>query len=136
MKFILPLLALVAPIVALQGHGSEQHETVKPAFQEPIPNIPGKTLIAVKVHYAPGGKSPPHHHARSAFIMAYVLSGEIRSQVDDGPIKLYRSGETWHEDPGARHRVSENASKTQPADLLAVFVVDSDDKALTIPDRK
>ena len=41
------------------------------------PNIPGKSLIAVVVDYAPGGASPSHTHAKSAFIFAYVLSGEI-----------------------------------------------------------
>jgi hypothetical protein len=37
--------------------------------------------------------------------------------------------------PGARHPVSRNASKTAPAKLLAVFVVDSNDKELTTPAR-
>ena len=34
---------------------------------------------------------------------------------------------------GDRHSVSENASKTEPAKLLAVFVVDTDEKELTTP---
>jgi quercetin dioxygenase-like cupin family protein len=48
-------------------------------------------MVAVVVTYPPGAKSPAHHHARSAFIYAYVLSGAIRSQVDDEPAKVYRS---------------------------------------------
>jgi quercetin dioxygenase-like cupin family protein len=34
---------------------------------------------------------------------------------------------------GDRHGVSANASKTKPAKLLAVFVVDTNETELTIP---
>ena len=61
-----------------------------PAFSEPIPNIPGKSLIAVVVTYPPGGKTPPHHHAGSAFVAGYVLSGAIRSQGTGGRCKSFR----------------------------------------------
>lgn len=110
--------------------------TVQPVFNQAVPNIPGKSLVSVLVTYAPGGASPSHHHAGSAFIFAYVLSGEIRSQVDEGPVTVYRAGESWFEAPGAHHRVSENASQTEPASLLAVFVVDSGEAPLTIPDQQ
>jgi len=108
-------------------------QTVTPTFQQPITNIPGKSLIAVVVDYAPGGASPSHVHAKSAFIFGYVLSGEIESQVNDGPKRVYREGESFYETPGSRHSVSRNASQTKPAKLLAVFVVDTDDKPLTTP---
>jgi quercetin dioxygenase-like cupin family protein len=108
-------------------------ETVTPHFQQVIPNIPGKSLVALVVDYAPGGTSPPHIHAKSAFIFGYVLSGEIESQVNDGPRQVYRAGESFYERPGSRHPVSRNASRTKPAKLLAVFVVDTDDKELTTP---
>lgn len=108
---------------------------VAPAFGAAIPNIPGKSLKAVTVEYAPGGKSGSHRHAKSAFIWAYVLEGAFRSKVDDGPERIYRAGEWWTENPGAHHEVSANASDTAPAKLLAVFVVDSDEKTLTIPDQ-
>ena len=71
---------------------------------------------------------------RSAFIYAYVLSGEIRSQVDSEPARVYRTGESWFESPGAHHRVSANASDTDPAQLLAVFIVDAADEQLTTTD--
>jgi quercetin dioxygenase-like cupin family protein len=102
-------------------------------FEQAIPNIPGKSLIAFIVDYAPGGASPPHTHAKSSFIYAYVVSGAIESKVNDGTTRIYKAGESWSEPPGASHSVSRNASKTEPAKLLAVFVVDTDDKALTTP---
>jgi hypothetical protein len=76
------------------------------------------------VEYPAGASSTAHRHAKSAFIYAYVLSGEIRSKVDDEPVRIYRHGESWFESPGARHVVSENVSATAPARLLAVYVVD------------
>jgi quercetin dioxygenase-like cupin family protein len=123
----------VAFTFAMSATAHETGETVVPNFEHAIPNIPGKSLIAVEVDYAPGGVSPTHTHSKSAFIYAYVVSGAIESQVNDGPKRIYRAGESFFEDPGSLHRVSRNASKTQPAKLLAVFVVDSNDKALTTP---
>jgi quercetin dioxygenase-like cupin family protein len=38
--------------------------------------------------------------------------------------------------PGDRHTLDENASKTAPAKLLAVFVVDTDEKELLTPLEK
>lgn len=62
-----------------------------------------------------------------------MLSGDIESQVDDGPTRVYHTGESFFEAPGAVHRVSRNASTSRPARLLAVFVADSDDTVLTTP---
>lgn len=129
--------AVVASLVslALAGavHAHEVGETVTPNFEHAIPNVPGKSMVSVVVDYAPGGASSPHTHAKSAFIYAYVVAGAIESQVNDGPVRVYHAGESFYEEPGATHRVSRNASKTAPAKLLAVFVVDSDDKTLTAP---
>ncbi|MBU9192409.1 cupin domain-containing protein [Burkholderia gladioli] len=110
-------------------------ETVKPNFSHALPNLPGKSLTAVEVDYPPGGASRPHHHAHSAFIYAYVVSGHIASQVDGQPERVYGPGESFYEMPGAHHQVSRNASASEPAKLLAVFVVDSGDAPLTINDR-
>ena len=93
-------------------------------------------MVAVVVNYPPGGKSQAHHHAPSAFIYAYVLSGAVRSQVGDQPAKVYHVGEGFYEVPGSYHRISENASESYPASLLAIFVVDSKDKPLTTPDQE
>jgi quercetin dioxygenase-like cupin family protein len=126
-------LAAAAFAIALPAAAHGTRETVTPNFNQPITNIPGKSLVAVVVDYAPGAASPPHAHAKSAFIYAYVVSGAIESQVNDGPKRVYHAGESFHETPGSSHPVSRNASKTEPAKLLAVFVVDTDDKALTTP---
>lgn len=84
------------------------------------------------VDYAPGAASPSHAHAKSAF--TYVVSGAIETQVNDEPKRIVRAGESFYEPPAARHVVSRNASATAPARLLAVFVVDTNDRELTFPE--
>jgi quercetin dioxygenase-like cupin family protein len=102
-------------------------------YQHELPNAPGKSIKAVLVAYGPGGYSPAHTHAKSAFIYVTVLDGAIRSQLNDGPMTTYETGQSFSELPGDRHGVSANASETKPAKLLAVFVVDANDTVLTIP---
>ena len=105
-------------------------DDVRPVTTEKLPNVPGKSITAMVVNYAPGAKSVKHHHAGS--VLAYVLSGQIRSENSaTGPVKVYKAGETFFEPPGSKHLVSENASATEPASLLAIFVAD-DGAQLTI----
>jgi len=66
--------------------------------------------------------------------MAYVISGAIRSQLEGEPARVYHAGETWSEAAGAHHTISENASATEPAELLAVFLIDTGDSPLTADD--
>ena len=136
MRTVLVRLALTAMALGVAPGHAQTLEQVKPVFEHVIPNAQGKSMLAVIVSYPPGGKSPAHHHAQSAFIYAYVLSGAIRSQVGDEPAKVYRVGEGFYEVPGSHHRISENASDKEPASLLAVFVVDTNDNPLTTPDEK
>jgi quercetin dioxygenase-like cupin family protein len=146
MKMIsaLAVLAIVAAtdVRAQQAIGStdrlpgSKDAKVTLVYQHALPGMPGKSVKGVLVEYGPGGSSPSHTHAKSAFIYATVIEGEVRSKVNDGPEQIYRAGENWTELPGDHHGVSANASTTKPARLLAVIVVDDRDTVLTIPDRK
>ncbi|KQT61716.1 cupin [Methylobacterium sp. Leaf456] len=117
------------------GIAQAEDATVAMVFDQPLPNVPGKSLRAVTVTYGPGGATPAHTHAPSAFIYATVLEGAIRSRVNDGPERVYRAGESFSEKPGDHHGVSANASATEPARLLAVFVLDTAETVLTTPIR-
>jgi quercetin dioxygenase-like cupin family protein len=105
-------------------------------FDRPIPNIPGKSMKGVVVEYGPGGASPSHTHPKTAFIYATVLEGSFRIQVKGEPEKIYHVGENFVEEPGSVHLVSANASDTEPAKLLAVFVVDTGNTPLVTPLKK
>jgi quercetin dioxygenase-like cupin family protein len=129
---------IAAAILAPAAHAEPapqngQNPVVRTVFAQPT-NVSGKSLQAVTVSYPPAAKSAAHHHANSAFIMAYVISGAIRSQLEGEPARVYQAGETWSEAPGAHHTISENASATEPAELLAVFLVDTGDGPLTTDD--
>ena len=125
---ILATLA-VAPALA-----EDPARKVTVVFDHALPNVPGKSMKGVLVEYGPGGSSPAHTHPNSAFIYATVLEGAVRIQINDGPVTVYRAGESFFENPGDHHGVSANASDTEPSKLLAVFVVDSDATKLVIDD--
>ena len=127
---------LVAPALADTTPGGGEGAKVTLVYDHELPNVPGKSMRGVLVEYAPGGFSEAHTHPGSAFIYATVLEGAIRSQVNGGPITVYKAGESFSELPGDRHGVSENASEKEPAKLLAVFVVDTSQKELTFPITK
>jgi len=141
MRLVLPIM--LAGTLLVSGAASAQEApakapvltSIKPDFAHPISNIPGKSVKTVLVTYAPGDGSPAHTHAKSAFIVAYVLEGAIVSGVNGGAPRTYKAGEYWTESPGDKHGVSANASKTEPARLLAIFVVDDNDGPLTVPDH-
>ena len=128
--------SLVATIVVTSAIAADDSAKVTLVFEHALPNVPGKSIKGVLVEYGPGGSSPAHTHPKSAFIYATVLEGAIRSSVNDGPVVTYQKGQSFSEMPGDRHSVSENASKTEPAKLLAVFVVDTNEKQLTTPYKK
>ncbi|MGE1173408.1 cupin domain-containing protein [Pseudomonas sp. BW7P1] len=106
---------------------------VSVVFDRPIPNIPGKSMRGVVVEYGPGAASPSHTHPKTAFIYATVLEGSFRIKVKGEPEKIYHVGENFVEEPGSVHLVSANASDTEPARLLAVFVLDSDETSIVTP---
>jgi quercetin dioxygenase-like cupin family protein len=127
-----------AALATLFASGASAHdETAKVTvvYDQPLPNVPGKSIKGVLVEYAPGGSSQAHTHAKSAFIYATVLEGAIHTQVNNGPVKTIRAGESFSEFPGDHHTFEENASKTEPARMLAVFVVDTNDTNLTTFDN-
>jgi quercetin dioxygenase-like cupin family protein len=104
---------------------------VVPQFAHALPDVPGKVMRVVTVDYPPGGTTPAHRHGQ-AFVYAYVLSGHVRTQVEGEPEKIVGPGDGWFEMPGAHHAVSANASKTEPAKFLVVFIAGEKDELLTM----
>jgi quercetin dioxygenase-like cupin family protein len=136
-RILCSLLVAAVPLgSALADAPKSKNAKVTLVYQHELPNVPGKSIKGVLVEYGPGGYTPGHTHAKSAFIYATVLQGAIRSQVNDGPVTIYKAGQSFSEMPGDRHGVSANASKSKPAKLLAVFVVDTNETELTIPFAK
>jgi quercetin dioxygenase-like cupin family protein len=115
------VVTALAPLCATSSESSPL-DRVEPIASYALPNVPGKRVTIVRVFYGPGGFSRPHRHAGS--VTAYVTKGEIRSQLGGGPIETFGVGQSFFEPPGSTHLVSANASATEPAELVAVFVAD------------
>jgi quercetin dioxygenase-like cupin family protein len=107
---------------------AQQH----PIACEKLPNVPGKSITTLLVEFPPNAFTPRHRHPGS--VTAYVLKGSLRSQLNDGPVGTFGVGGTWFEPPGTIHSMVENPSPTEPAEIMAIFVADSDCGALTIFD--
>ena len=117
--------AIAAALLTTMSFGdtAKEKDSVKPVIAQALPNLPGQKLTALVVNYAPGGSTASHRHAGSVF--AYVLSGQIRSENSaTGPARVYKAGESFFEPPGSVHRVSANASATEPASLLAIIIAE------------
>jgi quercetin dioxygenase-like cupin family protein len=125
----------ILAVVGSHAAAAPGRERVTPLLRAALSDMPGRTLTAVVVDYAPGGISIPHHHAGSVF--AYVLAGAIRSQnTATGGARVYHAGESFFEPAGSIHLVSANASSTAPARLLAVFVAPTNAKLTTPQERQ
>lgn len=136
--YLFPLLlaaVVAAPASAADVPGAKNAK-ITLVYEHVLPDVPGKSIRGVLVEYGPGGYSPAHTHAKSAIIYATVLEGAVKSQINGGPVRVFKAGESFTELPGDHHGVSANASDTEPSKLLAVFVVNTDEKVLTIPDTK
>jgi len=107
-------------------------DVVEPIGSYALPNVPGKRVTIVRVFYGPGGFTPPHRHSGS--VTAYITKGEIRSQLGGGPVETFKVGQSFFEPPGSTHMVSANASATEPAELIAVFVADEGARLTTLLD--
>src|SRR5882724_5130046 len=112
--------AIIEPLCA-NSAGSTQ-DVVEPIGSYALPNVAGKRVTIVRVFYGPGGFTRAHRHAGS--VTAYITKGEIRSQLAGGVVETFKVGQSFFEPPGAVHLVSANASNTEPAELIAVFVAD------------
>ncbi len=113
------VIAGAEPIHATNGRPRPVARVVS---SEPLAHVPGKRVTVAIVDFPPRSISPPHRHGGS--VTAYVLSGTIRSQLEQGPIDTFKPGGTFFEPLGIIHTLSENPSDTEPAQLMAIFIHD------------
>ena len=121
---------IIEPLCAASAQEGATQNVVEPIGSYALPNVAGKRVTVVRVFYGPGGFTPPHRHAGS--VTAYITKGEIRSQLGGGPVETFKVGQSFFEPPGTTHLVSANASMTEPAELIAVFVADEGAQLTTL----
>jgi quercetin dioxygenase-like cupin family protein len=122
----------IAPLCMSADAAGSSLDKVEPIGSYALPNVPGKRVTIVRVFYGPGGFTRPHRHAGS--VTAYITKGEIRSQLGGGPVEVFKVGQSFFEPPGSTHMISANASLTEPAELIAVFVADEGAQLTTFLD--
>ena len=122
----------VAPLCMSADAPASALDRVEPIGSYALPNVPGKRVTIVRVFYGPGGFTRPHKHAGS--VTATITKGEIRSQLGGGPVEVFKVGQSFFEPPGSTHMISANASNTEPAELIAVFVADEGAQLTTFLD--
>ena len=118
MKNLSCLLAVV--LVLLSTSSSAQQSSVNILFQTDLPDIEGREAVVLEVEYPPGVASASHRHNAHTFV--YVLEGTVVMQVAGGEEMTLGVGQTFYETPGDIHSVSRNASDTEPAKILVVFI--------------
>jgi quercetin dioxygenase-like cupin family protein len=125
------IATVIEPLCMTSATAAESSQNVvEPIASHALPNVAGKRVTVVRVFYGPGGFTPPHTHFGS--VTAYVTKGEIRSQLGGGPVETFKVGQSFFEPPGSTHMVSANASTTEPAELIAIFVADEGAQLTTL----
>lgn len=122
----------VAGLVLLASLGAWAHgdgkETIEVLQEHLLQNAPGKKGTLITVAYAPGQQSIAHRHGGS--VIAYVLDGEVVSQLKGEPAHTYKAGDSWYEPAGSVHLASRNASATKPATLLVWLLTEEQEPLL------
>ncbi len=91
-------------------------------FSTPLSDLPGRRLVAVRLHFEPGARQPiPHRHPGSVYV--YVTEGVVRLGLDGQPTQVVHAGESFFEPFGSVHAIAENPSTTEPASAIAVEIV-------------
>ncbi|EXM16638.1 hypothetical protein V3481_018378 [Fusarium oxysporum f. sp. vasinfectum] len=57
--------------------------TVEPVYSYPLKNVPGFSVVALRVTYPPGAEHPPHRHG-GASVIGMVLSGSTYNKMNQG----------------------------------------------------
>jgi len=126
---LLAATAIMDNTAAAQQQATSYAATRREVIRQELPGEPLRDISLIEVTYPPATGSPPHLHANG--VMAFVVSGSIVSKVGDGAEQTFHAGDAWWEPPAAIHRVSRNASSTEPATLLAIYVAP---KSATVDD--
>ncbi len=129
LSFVLPVLALLT--AQALGHGSPAVKTVLTKVFSRESENPKAKVTLLELSYGPGESSAPHRHPGP--VVVYILEGALEAQIDDGPVRTYKKGESFFEPANALHKVSRNASQTEPVRFLAYMLTSADEEQLVRP---
>jgi quercetin dioxygenase-like cupin family protein len=132
------LLFTVLAVTAKAQHSSLDEgtkHTSKVLFKRDItslPDVKGQEAHVVLVNLAPGEAANAHRHPLAT--IGYVLEGEIES-IFEGRKYIYKTGDTFWEEPNGLHTQTKNLSTTREAKLL-VFFLGAKGTPFLVPEKK
>ena len=123
---VVAILGLAFGMSTQNASGAE----VTTVMTQALRDFPGKEALMLVVEYPPGAVSAPHRHNAHTFV--YVLEGSVVMGVSGKPAATLTPGQTFYESPDDVHSIASNASQTQPAKFLVLFLKDKG-AAVTLP---
>jgi quercetin dioxygenase-like cupin family protein len=103
---------------------------VNTLMTQKLTELPGKVTQVLSVEYAPGYEAASHTHPGPVY--GYVLEGTFTTEVEGQPLTTYTKGQTFFEPAGGVHKISKNASATEPLKLL-IFIIAEEGKPIAAP---
>jgi quercetin dioxygenase-like cupin family protein len=118
------------PMLMATAHAQASGSKSTEVLTQTMADIAREMRISV-TERAPGNSSSPHRHP-GHHTFGYVLEGTYEIQVDDGPVRQLKAGESFYEPPGSLHAVSRNPSSDRSVRYLVIQVGDPT-KPRTVP---
>ncbi len=115
-----PNILTIVLLTMLSTTSSAQQSAATALFRTDLPDIEGREAVMLEVEYPPGVASSSHRHNAHTFV--YVLEGTVIMQVAGSEPQTLVAGQTFYEAPDDIHSVSRNASDTESAKILVVFI--------------
>ena len=98
-------------------------EAVVPASNPPI-----KLVRGARIRFAPGQPTGLHLHPVST--TGIVTQGSFVFQPEGEPLRTLKAGDSFFEPADRKILHFDNASKTEPAEIVAYYLTDSKDRPL------
>jgi quercetin dioxygenase-like cupin family protein len=101
-----------------------------PVLEEAIPsnNPPVKLVRGARIRFAPRQTTGLHRHPIS--VVGVVTAGSFIIKKEGEPEKVVKTGEPFFEAAGVTTERFDNASATEPAELVAFYLADTKERPL------
>jgi len=99
----------------------------------PVDGLPGWETRLYLIEYPPGADGSGHHHPVVG--LGYMLSGTILSAFAEDEVVSIKEGQSFVDAAHQVHRVSRNASPTEPLRFVIAYTVREGDPVTVQPER-
>ena len=101
-----------------------------PVLEEAVPsaNPAVKLVRGARVRFAP--RQPTGRHRHPISVAGVVTAGSFVFQREGEPEKIIKTGDAFFEPAGVITERFDNASSTEPAEIIAFYLTDAKDRPL------